>query len=50
MTQKMTCHRKYSQVSKPKIEYNVTKEMCVALGMHICEKKTTFQALKKTFN
>ena len=33
---KTDSNRKYSQLSKPEIEYNMMKEMCAALGMHTC--------------
>ena len=42
---------KYSQLSKPEIEYNVMKEMCVALGMHTAHmlRKDNFLGIFKTF-
>ena len=38
-SQKFTC---FLQNVKTEIEYDVMKEMHVALGMHTCLEKTTF--------
>ena len=41
-TAKLTQNRKWYQLSKPEIEFNVTKEMYAALSMRTCSSKTTF--------
>ena len=41
-TAKLTSNRKYSQLSKPEIEFGAMKEMHEALGMRTCLEQTTF--------